>query len=98
MYTGDMAYTKSTTGHVSKKASRQSVALPASISEQVRKIASDRRLSANRVMVELIEAGINAHEREKENFMALAEELATTRSVRRRKEIKQALARLTFGE
>ncbi len=49
-------------------------------------------------MVELIEAGINAHEREKENFMALAEQLATTRSVRRRKEIKQALARLTFGE
>lgn len=93
-----MAYTKSATGPVSKKATRQSVALPPSISDQVRKIASDRRLSANQVLVELIEAGIGARQREKERFMALAEELATTRSARRRKEIKQELARLTFGE
>lgn len=93
-----MAYTKSATGRVSKKATRQSVALPPSISDQVRKIASDRRLSANQVLVELIEAGIGARQREKERFMALAEELATTRSARRRKEIKQELARLTFGE
>ena len=64
----------------------------------VRKIASDRRVSANRVLVELIQAGIAARQREKETFMGLAEELATTTSARRRKEIKQELARLTFGE
>ena len=93
-----MAYTKSATNRVSKKAARQSVALPPSISEQVRKIASDRRLSANQVLVELIEAGIDARQREKERFMALAEDLATTRNARRRKQIKQELARLTFGE
>lgn len=93
-----MAYAKSGTERVSKKVPRQSVALPAAISEQVRKIARDRRLSASQVMVELIEAGLNARQREKENFMVLAEELATTSSARRRKEIKRELARLTFGE
>ena len=93
-----MAYTKSATARFSKKAARQSVALPPSISEQVRKIAKDRRLSANQVLVELIEAGIDARRREKERFMALAEQLATTRSARRRKELKLELARLTFGE
>lgn len=93
-----MADTRSGTVRISKKTPRQSVALPPSISEQVRKIARDRRLSANQVLVELIQAGIDARQREKERFMGLAEELATTSSGRRRKEIKQELARLTFGE
>ena len=93
-----MAYTKSVTGRVSKKAARQSVSLPPSIYEEVRKIASDQRLSANQVLVALIEAGIDARQREKERFMVLAEELATTRNARRRKQLKQELARLTFGE
>ena len=83
---------------VSKKVTRQSVALPSSISEQVRKIANDRRLSANQVLVQLIEAGIEARQREKERFFALAEELAATKSAHRRKVIKEELARLTFGE
>ncbi|MBI4472416.1 MAG: hypothetical protein HY646_07085 [Acidobacteria bacterium] len=81
-----------------KKAARQSVALPPSISEKVRKIANDRRLSANQVLLELIEAGIDARQREKETFMSLVEELTITKNPRRRKEIKQELARLTFGE
>ena len=93
-----MTHTKSTINRISKKVARQSVALPQSISERVRRIAGDRRLSANQVLVELIEAGIDARDREKERFMALAEELATSKSARRRKEIKQQLARLTFGE
>jgi hypothetical protein len=93
-----MAHKNSSTTRLVKKGARQSVALPPSVSEQVRKIASDRRVSANRVLVDLIKAGIAARQREKENFLDLAEELATTSSARRRKEIKQELARLTFGE
>ena len=93
-----MPYTRSGKATVSKKAARQSVALPPSVSEQVRKIASDRRLSANQVLVELIQAGFDARQREKDRFMGLVEELATTNNARRRKEIKLELARLTFGE
>ena len=93
-----MTNPKPAAGSLSTKVARHSVALPSSIAEHVRKIANDRRLSANQVLVELIEAGINARQREKEHFMALAEELATTKNARRQKEIKQELARLTFGE
>jgi hypothetical protein len=91
-----MVRKNSPTNRLPKKGARQSVALPPSVSEQVRKIASDRRVNANRVLVDLIQAGIAARQREKETFMGLAEELATTSSARRRKEIKQELARLTF--
>ena len=77
---------------------RQSISLPRPIADVVRKIANDRRLSANQVVVDLIEAGIEARNREKERFMSLAEELATTKSARRQEEIKLELARLTFGE
>jgi hypothetical protein len=83
---------------LTKKVPRQSVALPPSIAEQVRKIANDRQLSANRVLIELVQAGIHARQQEKERFTALVEELAATTSPRRRKDIKQELARLTFGE
>ena len=93
-----MAYKKSAASRIVNKSSRQSVALPPALFEQVRKIATDRRLSANRVLVELIQAGIHARQQEKETFMNLAEELATTSSARRRKQIKQELARLTSGE
>ena len=77
---------------------RQSISLPRPIAERVRKIATDRRLSANQVVVDLIEAGLEAREREKQTFMALAEELATTKNSRRQEEIKRELARLTFGD
>ena len=83
---------------ISKKTPRHSVALPRPLAEQVRKMARDRRLSANQVLVDLIEAGIDARKREKEKFAGLVEELANTGSERRRKEIKSELARLTFGD
>lgn len=82
----------------SKTVTRQSVSLPAEVAEHVRRLAANRRLSANQVVVELLEVGIEARKREKERFLALAEELAKAKSPRRQKEIKQELARLTFGE
>ena len=81
-----------------QKFTRQSITLPADVAEHVRKVARDRRLSANQVVVELIESGIKAREGEKERFMALADELTKSKNPRRRKEIKLELARLTFGE
>lgn len=77
---------------------RQSVTLPSSLADHVRKLAKNRRLSANQVLIELIEDGIEAREREKKRFMDLAEELATAKDRRRQDEIKRELARLTFGE
>ena len=77
---------------------RQSIALPDSVAAHVRELAAARRLSANQVIVELVEAGIESRNREKERFMMLAEELTTCKNRRRQSEIKKELARLTFGE
>jgi hypothetical protein len=82
----------------STSAIRQSITLPAALAEHVRKIAASKRLSANQVLVDLVEEGIQAREKEKVRFMALAEELANCKNAKRQSEIKQELAILTFGE
>jgi len=83
---------------VSTSTTRQSIALPPSVAEHVRRIAVAKRLSANQVLVDLVETGIQARDKEKARFMALAEELASCKNARRQSEIKRELAILTFGE
>ena len=55
------------------KTVRQSVSLPATIAKQVRSMAKSRRLSSNRMLVELIENGIEAEKRKEREFFDLAE-------------------------
>lgn len=64
----------------------------------MRVIAESRKTSANRVLVDLIEAGLQSKEAEKERFFALATRLSETRDPGERQRIKQELARMTFGE
>ncbi len=80
-----------------EKPIRQSVSLPAKVARHVRSLAKSRRTSANRVLVDLIEAGIEAREEEKRRFLELADRLVHTRDDAEREEIKAELARLTFG-
>jgi hypothetical protein len=77
---------------------RQSVSLPTRVARQVKTLAERQRTSANRVIVELIEAGLEAREREKRDFFALAEQLAQSSSASEQKRLKEELARMTFGE
>ena len=51
---------------------RQSVSLPTKIASQVRTMAKSRRLSATRMLVELIENGIEAERRKQQEFFDLA--------------------------
>lgn len=81
-----------------QKSVRQSVSLPTRVAKRVRVIAETRRTSANRVLVDLIEAGLQSKEAEKERFFALANRLAESRDPGERQRIKKELARLTFGE
>jgi hypothetical protein len=53
-----------------KRAVRQSVA---DVAAQVRRLAEARRLSANRILLELIENGIEADKRKQPEFFDLAE-------------------------
>lgn len=77
---------------------RKSVSLPARIDKQVRTIAGRRKISANRVLVDLIEAGLQSKEAEKERFFILANRLSETGDSAERERIKKELARMTFGE
>ena len=55
------------------KTVRQSVSLPSNIAVQVRSLAKARKLSANKVLVELIESGMEAEKRKQQQFFELAE-------------------------
>lgn len=81
-----------------EKAIRKSVSLPARIAKRVRVIARTSKTSDNRVLVDLIEAGLQSKQAEKERFFALADRLSTSDDSAERQKIKKELARITFGE
>jgi hypothetical protein len=81
-----------------EKPVRQSVSLPGSLARRVRTLAKNRKTSTNRVLVELIESGIDSKEMERSRFFELADRLSSTSNPIERKKIKEQLARMTFGE
>ena len=66
--------------------------------DRVKALARGGRTSANRVLVDLIESGLEARNAEKERFFALTDRLAESKSAAERRRIKEELARLTFGD
>ena len=81
-----------------ERAVRQSVSIPTGIAKRVRALAKTRKMSANRVLVDLIEAGLQSKEAEKERFFSLVNRLTESRDATERKQLKEELARMTFGE
>lgn len=81
-----------------EKVVRQSVSLPGGVARRVRAIAKTRKASANRVLVELIERGLEAQEDEKRRFFDLAERLTKSKDAEEQRRLKEELARMTFGE
>ena len=81
-----------------QKSVRQSVSLPARLAQRVQTLAKNRKTSTNRVLVELIETGIESKETEKSRFFELADRLSATSDPAERKRIKETLVRMTFGE
>ena len=77
---------------------RQSVSLPSAVARRVQALAKRRRTSASRVIVELIETGLEAKEREKIAFFDLADRLAHSSDRDEQTRLKEELARMTFGE
>jgi hypothetical protein len=76
---------------------RQSVSIPSGIAKRVRTLAKTRKTSANRVLVDLIEAGLQAKEAEKERFLSLVIRLTDSSEPAERERLKEELARMTFG-
>jgi metal-responsive CopG/Arc/MetJ family transcriptional regulator len=81
-----------------KKSVRQSISLPAGVAKHVRTIAKKRKTSANRVIVDLIEAGLQAKEEERKQFFQLANRLTETADPEEQQRLKEQLAHMTFGE
>lgn len=82
----------------SKKTVRQSVTLPGDVARRVQSMAKSRRTSASRVLVELVETGLAAVDREKQHFLDVAERLAQSDDPAEQERLKDELARLTFGD
>jgi hypothetical protein len=82
---------------VANKTVRQSVTLPATVAAQVRTLAKGRRLSANRMLVELIENAIEAEKAKQQEFFRLAERFRAATDSEEAKRLGDQLGRMVFG-
>ncbi len=76
-----------------EKAVRQSISLPSRLAKRVKALAKIQRTSANRVLVELIETGLESKEAEKRRFFELADQLSASTDPEEQQRIKEELAR-----
>jgi hypothetical protein len=81
-----------------EKAVRQSVSLPPPLARRVKALAKSRKVSSNRVLVDLVETGLRSKEEERRKFLELADRLSKTTDAKEQQELKEQLARMTFGE
>ena len=80
-----------------RKVVRQSVSLPSNIAAQVRHLAKARRLSANRMLVELIENGVEAEKRKQREFFELAERFRAATDPKEIRRLGDRMGRMVFG-
>ncbi len=77
---------------------RQSVSLPPRLARRVRALAKTRKLSANRVLVELIETGLESKEAERQRFFDLARRFKESSDPTDSERLRDELARMIFGD
>ena len=94
VYNDAMAVAKRTSG----RDVRRSVTLPPDVARKVGAIAKQRRLSDNRILVELIEQGIETRQRKEREFFDLAERFRAASDPEQVKHLGDELGRFVFGE
>ena len=77
---------------------RQRVSLPARIAKRVLALAETKKTSASRVLVDLIETGLQAKEAQHQRFFEITDLLAETSDPVERKRPQEELARMTFAD
>jgi hypothetical protein len=82
----------------SAKPLRQSVSLSGGVARRVRALARAKKSSTSRVIAELVESGLHAHDAERERFLKVADRLAESSDPVEQQELKEELAHLTFGD
>ena len=81
-----------------EKTVRQSVSLPSPLAKRVKALAKSQKVSSNRILVDLVETGLRSKEEERRRFFELADRLSTSIDAKEQHELKDQLARMTFGE
>ena len=77
---------------------RRSVTLPRKLAEQVERIARKKRLSDNRVLVELLEQGLEAQKEKEKAFFLVAERFRAASDPQEIKQLGHEMGRFIFGE
>ncbi|MGA8430050.1 MAG: hypothetical protein WB729_09530 [Candidatus Sulfotelmatobacter sp.] len=72
--------------------------MPRKVAKQVESIARQRDLSDNRVLVELIEQGIEAQQQKEKEFFQLANRFRAASDPDQVRQLGDALGRFVFGE
>lgn len=80
-----------------EKIVRQSVTLPAKVASQVRSMAKRRRLSANRMLIELLEEGLEAQRQKEKAFFELAERFRAADDPKEAARLGEELGQMVFG-
>jgi len=79
-----------------KKTVLQSVSLPGNVAAQVRRMAKTRPVSSKRMLVELIETGIEAEKRKQQKFFELAELFRSAADPKEARRLGDELGRMVF--
>ncbi len=82
---------------VAEKAVRQSVSLPPRLAKQVGSMAKSRKMSKNRMLLELIENGIDVEKRKQQQFLALAQRFRNEQDPEAANRLGDELGRMVFG-
>lgn len=80
------------------KTIRRSITLPREIAKQVESISKQRRLSDNRVMVALIEQGLEAQKEKEKAFFELAQRFRKANEPKEVERLGDQLGRFVFGD
>ena len=79
------------------KTVRQSVTLPTTVARQVRNMAKSRRLSTTRMLVELVEQGIELQKQREKAFFELAQRFRSATDPDEVQRLGDELGRFIFG-
>lgn len=81
-----------------EKTVRQSATLPAKVATQVQGMAKRRRLSANRMLIELVEEGLAAKQQKEEAFFELAKRFRAAADPKEVERLGAELGQMVFGK
>jgi len=77
---------------------RRSVTLPSQVDKEIEAIAKKRRLSSNRVLVELVEMGLEARKQREKEFFELAQRFRAADDPEQVSQLGHELGRFIFRE